>query len=189
MKAEFVSSFVSYKDMPQTESEVAFIGRSNVGKSSLINFITQTKNIAKVSSTPGKTQQINLFIFEKKFLVDLPGYGYAAKGKQNNVLLSTMVRDYLLKRKSLKHVFVLVDCRIPVQKLDLAVIELLDTYEKNFSIILTKIDKVSKNDLFNFMTALQRDIAQIISHEISCFTSSSEKKIGREEILQAIINS
>lgn len=183
---QFVSSFFDYQKMPDNKGEVAFIGRSNVGKSSLINFLTSTKDIAKVSSTPGKTQSINLFSFQNKFLVDLPGYGYAAKGKQNNVLLSTMVRDYLMKRKNLKLTFVLIDCRIPIQKLDLAVIQLLDTYKKKFSIIITKIDKISKNALFNFMTDLEKTLSEIITQEIRCYTSSSEKKIGREDILNAI---
>lgn len=182
----FISSFFDYKKIPDNNGEVAFIGRSNVGKSSLINFLMQKKNIAKVSSLPGKTQSINLFEFQKKILVDLPGYGYAAKGKQNNIFLSEMIRNYLLKRKNLKHIFVLVDCRIPPQKLDLAMIEFLDTYKKNFSIIVTKIDKISKNALFNFMTDLQIAISQIISQEIKCYTSSSEKKIGREDIVTAI---
>ena len=183
---KFISSFFDYKKMPEAKGEVAFIGRSNVGKSSLINFLTGVKNIAKVSSTPGKTQSINLFSFQNKFLVDLPGYGYAAKGKQNNILLSVMVRDYMMKRKNLKMIFVLIDCRIPIQKLDLAVIQLLDVYEKNFSIIITKVDKISKNALFNFMTDLQKTIAEVISKEIRCYTSSSEKKIGKEDILNAI---
>lgn len=187
--AKFISSFFDYKKMPDNDGEVAFIGRSNVGKSSLINFLTNTKNIAKVSSMPGKTQSINLFSFQNKFLVDLPGYGYAAKGKQNNILLSTMVRDYLMKRKNLKLTFVLIDCRIPVQKLDLAVIQLLDEYKKNFSIIITKIDKISKNALFNFMTNFENTLSEIVSKEVLCYTSSSEKKLGREDILNAIAES
>ncbi|MDR2402096.1 MAG: ribosome biogenesis GTP-binding protein YihA/YsxC [Cytophagales bacterium] len=187
--AKFISSFFDYKKMPDNEAEVAFIGRSNVGKSSLINFLTATKNIAKVSSTPGKTQCINLFSFQNKFLVDLPGYGYAAQGKQNNIFLSTMVRDYLMQRKNLKLIFVLIDCRIPIQKLDLAVIQLLETYKKNFSIIITKVDKISNNALFNFMTNFEKTLAEIVSKEILCYTSSAEKKLGREDILNAIIES
>ena len=141
--AEFVISNSNYTKCPEpNKAEFAFIGRSNVGKSSLINMLVNKKDLAKTSSKPGKTQLINHFeINNEWFLVDLPGYGYAVTSKSNRASWGKMITNYLTKRKNLISVFVLIDSRIPPQKIDLDFINFLGEKEIPFSIVFTKIDK------------------------------------------------
>ena len=147
--ATFKCSSADFKQCPNsTFFEFAFIGRSNVGKSTLINYLTNKKKLAKTSSTPGKTQLINHFsINDNWYLVDLPGYGYAKTSKKNREQLKNIVVDYLLNRKNLKLTFVLLDSRLKLQKIDLEFINWMGINELPFYIILTNIDKISKGEL------------------------------------------
>ncbi len=176
--------------------EYAFIGRSNVGKSSLINMITGQKNLAKTSSTPGKTQLINHFEIEsasgergpkaKWFLVDLPGYGYAKRSQSDRRRWEQMIEGYLRKRENLVQVFVLIDSRHSPQKNDLAFVSQLDSWQVPFSLAFTKTDKekpaVVERNVLAFMETLRETWQFLPRH----FVTSAEKKKGREELLQFI---
>jgi GTP-binding protein len=173
--------------------EYAFIGRSNVGKSSLINLLTKTKNLAKTSGTPGKTQLINHFEIEsssamkgpkvKWFLVDLPGYGYAKRSISDRNRWEQMIDGYLRKRENLMQVFVLVDSRHSPQKNDLEFVNQLDHWEIPFTLVFTKSDKekpgVVARNVQAFMDKLRETWQFLPRH----FVTSAEKKTGREEIL------
>ena len=147
--AEFVISNTDVKKCPEGQlPEYAFIGRSNVGKSSLINMLTNRNKLAMTSSTPGKTQLINHYIINNEwYLVDLPGYGYAKMGKTGKEKLKTIIEDYILLRENLTSVFVLIDCRLKPQQIDLEFMEWLGENEIPFSIIFTKSDKLSAKQL------------------------------------------
>ena len=147
--ATFICSSADFKQCPNsTFFEFAFIGRSNVGKSTLINYLTNKKKLAKTSSTPGKTQLINHFSINNNwYLVDLPGYGYAKTSKSNRAIFHKMISDYLSDRKNLICLFVLVDSRHELQEIDSDFMQWLAEKEIPFSIIFTKIDKLSKNKL------------------------------------------
>jgi GTP-binding protein len=176
--------------------EYAFIGRSNVGKSSLINMVTGQKSLAKTSATPGKTQLINHFEIEssasekspkeKWFLVDLPGYGYAKRSLAERARWEEMINGYLRKRENLVQVFVLIDSRHSPQKNDLEFVSQLDTWQVNFSLAFTKTDKekpaVVERNVKAFLDKLKETWQFLPRH----FVTSAEKKIGREEILQFI---
>lgn len=186
--AEFTISCPKLSACPDIkESEFAFIGRSNVGKSSLINTLTGKKSLAKASSTPGKTQLINYFFINKEwFLVDLPGYGYARVGKEKKNVWNHMIQEYLLNRQQLKSVFLLVDCRHKPLENDLEFIEWLGISGIPFAIVFTKSDKVSKNELQK-NTALYKRVLKKTWEELPpCFSTSSLKKEGYEEILDYI---
>ena len=147
IKSEFVTSSANISQCPKEElPEFAFIGRSNVGKSSLINMLTDRKALAKVSSKPGKTQLINHFIInESWYLVDLPGYGWAKVAKTEKAKWGVMIHDYLLERQNLVNLFVLVDSRLEPQKIDIEFINWLGEKQIPFAIVFTKTDKQSKN--------------------------------------------
>ena len=147
--AEFSLSAPMVSMCPKdTKPEYAFIGRSNVGKSSLINMLTNNKKLAKTSATPGKTLLINHFIINKEwYLVDLPGYGYAKRSKKEIAKLDQMIRGYILQREQLVNVFVLVDSRLEPQKIDLEFIEWLGQSSIPFAIVFTKADKLSTSKL------------------------------------------
>lgn len=189
--AEFVCSNTEVQKCPeQLLPEYAFIGRSNVGKSSLINSLVNKKGMAKTSSTPGKTQLINHFIVNKDsqawFLVDLPGYGYAKTSKSNLIKWEKFIADYLLKRKNLLCVFVLVDIRHEPQKIDLDFLEWLAVNSLSFVIVFTKSDKLSKNKL-NQNIAHYKNILQKDWEEMPMiFTTSSEEKLGLNDLLDFI---
>ncbi len=173
--------------------EYAFIGRSNVGKSSLINLLTKQKNLAKTSGTPGKTQLINHFDIEssgalrgpkeKWYLVDLPGYGYAKRSISDRNRWEQMIDGYLRKRENLMQVFVLIDSRHTPQKNDLEFVNQLDHWEIPFSLVFTKSDKekpgVVARNVEAFMNKLRETWQFLPRH----FVTSAEKKVGREEIL------
>jgi len=186
--AEFKISSPKFDACPKTnESEFAFIGRSNVGKSSLINTLTSKKNLAKASSTPGKTQLINFFLINKEwYLVDLPGYGYARVGKEKKNVWNQMIQEYLLQRKQLKNVFLLVDCRHKPLENDLEFIEWLGLNGIPFSIVFTKSDKVSKNELQKNIALYKRILKKTWEELPPVFSTSSLKKEGYEEILDYI---
>ena len=150
LKNKFLGSYESTVSIPElvVKKECCFIGRSNVGKSSLINAITKTKKLAKTSKTPGRTQSINIFEINNKInLVDLPGYGFAKVSKIKRENLMLLIEDYIKKRNNLSHIYLLIDSKIGLKNSDIDMIDYINYCKKIFSIILTKIDKVSKNHI------------------------------------------
>jgi GTP-binding protein len=186
--AEFVISNTDVKKCPEGNMpEYAFIGRSNVGKSSLINMLTNRKSLALTSQKPGKTQLINHFIINKEwYLVDLPGYGYAQRGKEGREKLRRIIEDYILEREQLTNLFVLLDSRHAPQEIDLEFMEWLGENEIPFSIIFTKIDKISKSKLNGNLTVYKDKLLETWEELPPIFTSSSEKREGKEEVLSYI---
>ena len=145
---KFLGSYNSYLDIPESniEKECCFIGRSNVGKSSLINAITKTKKLAKTSKTPGRTQSINVFEINNKInIIDLPGYGFAKVSKVMRSNLIILIEEYIEYRKSLDHVFLLIDAKVGIKNSDIDMMDFINNCSKNFSLVLTKIDKISSN--------------------------------------------
>ena len=185
MKSEYIISSASVTQCPQTtEPEYAFIGRSNVGKSSLINMLTAHKGLAKTSSMPGKTMLINYFrVDDSWYLVDLPGYGYAKRSKKEQDKLVEMIRTYVLGREQLLCLFVLIDSRLTPQKIDLDFIHWLGENGIPFSIVFTKADKQGKGRTMSavsaFLKALEEEWEELPPH----FITSSETRQGREELL------
>ncbi|MFM2134606.1 MAG: hypothetical protein RL021_6 [Bacteroidota bacterium] len=170
-------------DMP----EYAFIGRSNVGKSSLINMITDRKQLAKTSANPGKTQLINHFLINKEwYLVDLPGYGYAKVSWNERIKWQKMIRDYMMKRENLMNVFVLVDVRHDAQKSDLEFINWLGANRVPFTIAFTKCDKVSKQQIVQSVERYKRTLRETWEELPLFFLTSSDQKTGREDLLDFI---
>lgn len=186
--AAFVISNTELEKCPApTIPEYAFIGRSNVGKSSLINMLTNTKKLAKTSGTPGKTQLINHFLInEEWYIVDLPGYGYAKTSKKNRKQWGKFIEQYLLERKSLMNTFVLIDSRLELQTKDLDFMKWCAENQIPFSIVFTKTDKLSSSVLQKNMVKFQNEILQFWEEMPPFFTSSSVSKIGQKEILKSI---
>lgn len=186
--AEFYISNSRVDQCPQTEiPEYAFIGRSNVGKSSLINMLTGNKKLAMTSSTPGKTMLINHFIINKEwFLVDLPGYGFAKRSKNEKEKLQNLIHRYVLEREQLTCLFVLIDSRLTPQKNDLAFIHFLGENGVPFSLIFTKADKIShtvlRENIQTFLDKLSEEWEELPPH----FVTSSSTGLGREELLRYI---
>lgn len=169
--------------------EFAFIGRSNVGKSSLINMLTDSPSLAKVSSTPGKTKLINHFLINGNwYLVDLPGYGYARVSKSERREFSKLILDYVLEREQMHFLFVLVDSRLEPQKIDLDFINLLGEHGIPFGIVFTKCDKLSSNQAESNIARYRRTLLQSWEELPPMFRTSSEKRQGREAILDFIDN-
>jgi GTP-binding protein len=186
--AKFVISNTDYRKCPQDgRLEYAFIGRSNVGKSSLINMLTNRKGLAMTSSKPGKTQLINHFIINDDwYLVDLPGYGYAQRGKQGRESIRQIIDSYINERMELTCLFLLLDCRHEPQQIDLDFIQWLGENGVPFVIVFTKIDKISKSRL-HINTQLYSDRLKETWDELPpIFYTSSEHKIGRDEVLDYI---
>lgn len=185
--SEFVISCVKLDACPTDKAEYAFIGRSNVGKSSLINMLTDRKNLARTSSTPGKTQTINYFnINEDWYIVDLPGYGYAKTGKRNRDLFSKIIKYYILNAPNLMNVFVLIDSRIPPQEADLDFIYNLGINEIPFVLVFTKIDKISRNKVDGAVAAMKKRLSEHWEEMPKIILSSSVNKTGQKEILDFI---
>ena len=187
-KAEFVISNTDVKKCPGGNlPEYAFIGRSNVGKSSLINMLTGRKQLAKTSQKPGKTQLINHFMMNDTwYLVDLPGYGHAQRGKEGRAAIQRIIEGYILERQELTSLFVLIDCRHEPQKIDLEFMEWLGENAVPFAIVFTKTDKISKGRLQVNMQVYTEKMLETWEELPPVFTSSSEKKEGRDEIIQFI---
>ena len=183
-----MQSVTDWKKCPSpTLPEYAFIGRSNVGKSSLINMLVRNNKLAKTSSKPGKTQTINHFLINKNwFLVDLPGYGYASISKTMREKWSKMIRDYVLFRENLQVVFVLVDSRLELQKIDLDFINGLGEDGVPFAVIFTKTDKLSANKVQGNVQRFRNKLSETWEEMPPMLTSSAETGKGREEILQFI---
>ena len=172
---------------PANKPEFAFIGRSNVGKSSLINMLAGKKNLAKTSQTPGKTQLINHFLVnESWYMVDLPGYGFAKVSKKNREDWETMIFDYLTQRENLLCIFVLIDSRHSVQQVDLDFMLWLGEKHLPFAITFTKTDKLSPTLLERNIVSYKSQLLEYFEDFPRYFVSSSEKKLGKDEILQFI---
>lgn len=186
--AQFVISNTDYNKCPQDgKPEYAFIGRSNVGKSSLINMITNRKGLALASAKPGKTQLINHFIINDEwYLVDLPGYGYAQRGKKGREMIQKIIEDYILEREALTSLFLLLDCRHEAQKIDLEFMEWLGENSIPFSIIFTKTDKLSKSKVNENISKYKVRLEEFWEELPPIFLTSSEAKTGGEEILNYI---
>lgn len=183
--AEFTLSAPQVSLCPKdTKPEFAFIGRSNVGKSSLINMLCGNKKLAKTSATPGKTMLINHFIINREwYLVDLPGYGFAKRSKTEIAALDRMIRGYILQREQLVNVFVLVDIRLEPQKIDLEFIDWLGMSQIPFSIIFTKADKIGRNKVQQNVAAYTRRLSETWEELPPYFVTSSEERTGKEEVL------
>lgn len=187
-KAEFTISSSKLSQCPKdNKAEVAFIGRSNVGKSSLINMLTGRKTLAKTSATPGKTLLINHFnINDSWYLVDLPGYGFAKRSKKTQEELTKMISSYILYREQLINVFLLIDIRHAPQKIDLEFMEWLGVNGVPFSIVFTKADKVGsgrvKMNVNEYLNKLLETWEELPPH----FVTSSETQTGKEELLDYI---
>lgn len=188
--AEFVISNTDVKKCPPgIFPEYAFIGRSNVGKSSLINMMTGRKGLAMTSATPGKTMLINHFFINKNwYLVDLPGYGYARRGQKGKDQIRTIIEDYILEREQMTNLFVLIDSRLEPQKIDLEFMEWLGENGIPFSIIFTKADKLKGGRLKININAYLRELSKQWEELPPHFVSSSEDRMGRTEILNYIEN-
>ena len=188
IRAKYVSSHTELNLCPKDgRPEFAFIGRSNVGKSSLINTICQQKDMARVSQTPGKTQTLNFYdVNEKWYLVDLPGYGYARTSKKNRAAFGAMITDYLADREELFCAFLLIDSNISPQKIDLEFIEFLGEYGVPFVIAFTKIDRLTKTQLKNNIDAFNAALSETWETLPQQFLTSAQYRNGREEMLTFI---
>ena len=186
---KFLGSFNSYQDIPYSEikKECCFIGRSNVGKSSLLNAITKTKKLAKTSKTPGRTQSINVFEVNKEInIIDLPGYGFAKVSKVMRENLIVLIENYIEHRKELDHVFLLIDSKVGIKNSDIDMLDFLNNCSRNFSVILTKIDKISfnqahfqKNSILSLMKNYNKTFKDI-------YLSETKKNNGINEIQKTI---
>lgn len=187
-KATFVISNTDYRKCPDTGlPEYAFIGRSNVGKSSLINMLTGVKGLAKTSEKPGKTQLINHFLINGDwYLVDLPGYGYARTSKSSRERWQKMIVDYILKREQLVNVFVLVDSRIPPQAIDLEFINFLGQHGVPLIIVFTKIDKQKQGEVARVIANYRNILSEVWEEVPEMLTTSSVTRFGRDRLLDRI---
>ncbi|HLO91967.1 MAG TPA: ribosome biogenesis GTP-binding protein YihA/YsxC [Lentimicrobium sp.] len=187
-KAEFISSNTDYRKCPKPDKpEYAFIGRSNVGKSSLINHLLQRKNLARVSATPGKTRLINHFnVNDEWLLVDLPGYGYARISKSEREKWEIMIRDYLLKRTNLMLTFILIDSRIEFKSSDKDMINWFGEKQLPFALAFTKTDKLSSNQLDSNISAIKNELIKQWDELPPMFITSSETGLGCDEIMNYI---
>jgi len=187
-EAQFLMSNTDVEKCPAPDRpEYAFIGRSNVGKSSLINMLTNKKSLAKTSGKPGKTRLLNHFLINKEwYLVDLPGYGYAKVPKAERLKWEKMLQNYILKRENLYCLFVLIDSRHPAQKADLDFMEWLGVSEIPFNIIFTKTDKLKTEELEANLKAYEEKMFETWETMPGYFVSSTTTGVGKEEILQFI---
>jgi GTP-binding protein len=187
-KANYLGSFDSVASCPDLSlPEYAFIGRSNVGKSSLINMLCNRKGLAHVSHQPGKTRTINLYDIDSTWvLADLPGYGFAQVAKSVKKLWPSLIMDYLLKRKQLMSAFVLIDFRLPLQEIDRRFIAWLGENNIPFSLIYTKVDKVKKSETAKHHRQIENPLLEEWNTLPQRFMTSSAEHIGREELLRYI---
>ena len=188
MKAQFVKSSVQLSQLPAQEiPEFAFIGRSNVGKSSLINMITGVKGLAKTSGSPGKTQTINHFIIDEKWhLVDLPGYGFAKVSQATRAEWEALMKSYFLNRQQLMNTFALIDIRLEAQKNDLDFISFLGMNGVPFSIVFTKADKLTPNQAMQKVNIYKAKLLETWEELPPIFVTSATDRIGKQEIISYI---
>jgi GTP-binding protein len=186
--ADFIASFPKESACPKDKrTDFAFIGRSNVGKSSLINMLTARKGLAKVSGTPGKTQLLNFFLINQKWhLVDLPGYGYARLSKEKQKVLARMIDGYLRNREQLSLAFVLIDANVPPMKIDLDFINGLGEQSVPFALVFTKADRLGKVVLEKNIQTFLESLSETWETLPPYFVSSAERRMGRTEILEYI---
>jgi GTP-binding protein len=186
--AEFISSYADVRKCPPADKpEFAFIGRSNVGKSSLINMLTNSRNLAKTSSTPGKTQTINHFLINTAwYLVDLPGYGYAKASKSLRQGFGRIIEDYVLKRENLSCLFILIDARLEPQKIDLSFIQWVGEKNIPLCLLFTKSDKLGKNDLAKSIARYKKTLTEVWDELPPIVITSSETRMGKDEVLDFI---
>jgi GTP-binding protein len=186
--AEYLISSPEFSKCPAPDKpEFAFIGRSNVGKSSLINMLANNQKLAKTSATPGKTQLINHFLINKEwYLVDLPGYGFAKVSQNARNRWQQMIENYLRKRENLVHVFVLIDSRHSPQKIDIDFVNQLGKWEVPFALVFTKSDKETQKIVSANVKAFLDKMRETWQFLPRHFVTSAEKKIGREKILDFI---
>ena len=189
-KNNFLGSFNDIYKIPNADlPECCFVGRSNVGKSSIINAITKTKKLAKISKTPGRTQSANLFEINNAInIVDLPGYGYAKVSKNIRNQLSDLIESYITNRENLAKVFVLIDCKVGIKSSDIDIFDLITSSNKNFSIVLTKIDKCSTNFIEKQMGSIVTLMQNYKKNFMDIFASSSKKNNGILDIQKDIFN-
>ncbi|MDG1934234.1 MAG: ribosome biogenesis GTP-binding protein YihA/YsxC [Flavobacteriales bacterium] len=187
--AEFIVSNTDYKNCPKANTpEYAFIGRSNVGKSSLINALTNKKSLAKTSGKPGKTQLINHFLVNKEwYLVDLPGYGFAKTSKVRRAIFHEMINNYLINRSNLHCLFVLIDSRHQPQSIDQDFLQWLAESQIPFVMVFTKSDKLGKRALENNIETYKSEMIKNWEYLPKIFISSAEKKRGLQEILDYVM--
>ncbi|MDR2065892.1 MAG: ribosome biogenesis GTP-binding protein YihA/YsxC [Prevotellaceae bacterium] len=187
-QADFICSSSKTEQCPQNKlPEYAFIGRSNVGKSSLINMLANKKKLAKVSSTPGKTRLINHFLINNSwYIVDLPGYGYAKASKTDRSGFSKIITDYIERREEMTLLFLLIDSRLEPQKIDMEFINLLGENGVPFAIIFTKIDKTGVEKLNRNMEEYKKLLLESWEELPHIFYTSSETKAGKDDILSYI---
>ena len=186
--AEFIVSNSDYKKCPSDHNiEFAFIGRSNVGKSSLINMLTNRKKLAKTSGNPGKTQLINHFLInEEWYLVDLPGYGWAKVSKTKRAEFGDIISDYLKQRETLACTFILIDSRLPPQPIDLRFINWMGENGLPFGLVFTKSDKMTKNKLHASVSAFEKALRESWEEIPPSFVTSAVNKTGKDELLDYI---
>ena len=186
-KVIFEKSSSDIHSCPKTKFfEIAFIGRSNVGKSSILNMLLNKKGVAKVSKTPGKTKLINYFLVnDNLYFVDLPGYGYAKLSKKNKIEISKINQTYFKNRNQLKQIFLLIDIRHKLQIIDLEFMSFLKSIDRDFTIIFTKKDKIKETFVTNYCKDFLKSIENIYQKE-EYFVSSSKTRYGREDILEYI---
>lgn len=185
--AAFLCSSQRFSQIPTDKPEFAFIGRSNVGKSSLINMLTDRSGLAKVSGTPGKTRLVNHFLIDDRwYLVDLPGYGYARVSKGQRESFSQLIKDYVTKSERLQFLFVLVDARLEPQRIDLEFLRMLGREGIPFGIVFTKTDKLSSSQTASNVARYKRTLLEEWEELPPLFITSSEKRTGRSEVLDFI---
>jgi GTP-binding protein len=184
--AEFISSYADVKKCPPPDKpEFAFIGRSNVGKSSLINMLTNSRKLAKTSVTPGKTQTINHFLINNAwYLVDLPGYGYASVSKSTREGFGKMIEEFVLKRENLTCLFVLIDARLEPQANDLNFIQWAGGNDVPLALVFTKIDKLKRNELQKNIKQYEQKLLTQWEELPTIILTSSVEKDGKEELLE-----
>ena len=189
-KTNFVLGVAKLEQLPITElPEVAFAGRSNVGKSSIINAVTNQKGLAKTSNTPGRTQQLNFFnLVDKIHLVDLPGYGFAKAPEAQVKQWQKVIFAYLQGRVNLKRVFVLIDSRHGIKDVDLEIMDLLDKAAVTYQIVLTKLDKIGAGSLAKVKADVEAEVKKHAAAYNKVLTTSSEKNIGIDELRAEIVS-
>ncbi len=185
-QSEFIISAVSPRQYPvDNRIEIAFVGRSNVGKSSLINALTNRKKLVKVSATPGKTRQINFFLINNDFyLVDLPGYGYAKVSKKEKESWGRVIESYLNNRQQLKRIVLILDCRHKPTADDITMYKWIKHYDYDIAIVATKIDKVSKNQLYKNLEIIRDTLG--MNREDEILTFSAVNKQGKDKVLEVL---
>jgi len=186
--ALFLRSVTKHQDCPQPDKpEFAFVGRSNVGKSSLINYLTGYTKLAKTSSTPGKTQTINHFVInENWYLVDLPGYGYAKVSQDMRKKWVAMLQNYLQERENLVNTFILIDSRLEPQKIDIEFVNWMGLQNLPFAIVFTKSDKLAVSKVASNVGNFKNELLKFWDELPPIFVTSAEKKLGKEDVLNFI---